>query len=167
MQFTVGDKVVHPHHGPGRITAIERKQFLGEAKRYYVIEIPTQDLTVYVPRRQVDNIGIRPAMSQARLARVMATLRSRPATLPEDYKERQEKVWEKLKTSQPIPVAEVVRDLAWRERHAHLTKKDAEYLQRAQEFLAAEMALLSGSEISEASKTIDSMLVDDPVYVHS
>lgn len=166
MQFTVGDKVVHPHHGPGRITAIERKQFLDEAKRYYVIEIPTQDLTVYVPRRQVDNIGIRPAMSQTRLARVMATLRSRPATLPEDYKERQEIVWEKLKTSQPIPVAEVVRDLAWRERHAHLTKKDAEYLQRAQEFLAAEMALLSGSEISEASQTIDSMLVDDPVYIH-
>jgi CarD family transcriptional regulator len=166
MQFTVGDKVVHPHHGPGQITAIERKQFLGEAKRYYVIEIPTHSLTVYVPRRQADNIGIRPAMSRARLARVMAILRSRPAMLPEDYKERQEKVWEKLKTSQSIQVAEVVRDLTWRERHAHLTKKDAEYLQRAQEFLAAEMALLADGEISEASKTIDAMLADDTVYVH-
>lgn len=166
MQFTVGDKVVHPHHGPGQITAIERKQFLGEAKGYYVIEIPTQALTVYVPRRQADNIGIRPAMSQARLARVMAILRSRPAMLPEDYKERQEKVWEKLKTSQSIQVAEVVRDLTWRERHAHLTKKDADYLQRGQEFLAAEMALLADGEISEASKTIDAMLADDTGYVH-
>jgi CarD family transcriptional regulator len=166
MQFRIGDKVVHPHHGPGQITAIERKQFLDEAKRYYVIEIPTQALTVYVPRRQVDSIGIRPAMSQARLARVMDTLRSKPGSLPEDYKERQEGVWEKLRTSLPIQVAEVVRDLTWRRRHGHLTKKDSEYLEQGQEMLAAEMALLADSEISDARKKIDSMLAGDIAYVY-
>ena len=59
MEFSVGDKVVHPHHGPGRIAGVERREFLDGAKRYYVIEIPTKDLTVYVPWRKVDQAGVR------------------------------------------------------------------------------------------------------------
>ncbi|HSR33941.1 MAG TPA: CarD family transcriptional regulator [Anaerolineae bacterium] len=39
MQFSVGDKVVHPYHGPGRITSVERRELLAGAKRYYVIEM--------------------------------------------------------------------------------------------------------------------------------
>lgn len=158
MQYSIGDKVVHPHHGPGQITAIERKEFLDEEQRYYVIDIPIQSLTVYVPRRKADLIGIRPAMSQARLSRVMDTLQSEASLLPDDHKERQEKVWEKLRTSRPVQTAEVVRDLAWRERRGHLTKKDSEYLKRGQELLAAEMALIVDGDIADASERIESTL---------
>jgi CarD family transcriptional regulator len=158
MQYSIGDKVVHPYHGPGQITAIERKEFMDEAQRYYVIDIPIQGLTVYVPRRKADRIGIRPAMSRARLSRVMDTLQSEASTLPDDHKERQERVWEKLRTSRPIQTAEVVRDLVWRERQGHLTKKDSEYLKRGQELLAAEMALIVDGEISDANERIESTL---------
>ena len=42
MKFSVGDKVVHPHRGPGRIVDVERKEFVKEEKRYYVIETAIQ-----------------------------------------------------------------------------------------------------------------------------
>jgi chaperonin GroEL len=49
MPFSVGDKVVHPRHGPGWIAGIERRDLLDGTKRYYVIEIPGQRLTLHVP----------------------------------------------------------------------------------------------------------------------
>lgn len=158
MQFSIGDKVVHPHHGPGQITGLEKKELLDGVKRFYVIEIPMRQLTVYVPRRKMDQVGVRLAIPRARFGRVLDTLQSEPSQLPEDYKERQERVWEKLRTGLPIQLAEVVRDLVWRERHSHLTKKDSEYLKRGQEYLAAEMAVVSGKEISDVQERIEATI---------
>ncbi len=158
MQFAVGDKVVHPHHGPGRIKALERKEFLDEAKPYFVIEIPGPDLTVYVPRKKMEQLGVRRAMRRAKLTRVLETLRSRPLRLPQDYKERQEEVWEKIRTGQAILIAEAIRDLTWHKEREHLTKKDMDYLRRGRERLAAEIALVSEGDLEEADERIDAAL---------
>jgi CarD family transcriptional regulator len=158
MQFHVGDKIVHPHHGPGRIKALERKEFMDKPKRYFVIEIPTQGLTVYVPREKMEQVGVRLVMRRAKFVRVLATLRSRPRGLPEDYRERQEQIWEKLKTGRAIDIAQMVRDLTWHKNHDHLTKKDADYLRRGRELLAAEMALASDSEVADIDARIDAAL---------
>ncbi len=158
MQFSVGDRVVHPHHGPGWITGVERREFLDGKKLYYEIEIPVKDLTVYLPKRAMKEVGVRLAISHARLPRVLARLRSQPHHLPEDYKERQEKVWERLRTGRVMQVAEVVRDLTWHEKRDHLTRKDTEYLAQGKRRLAAEMALVSGAEVSDMERTIEDTL---------
>ncbi|HSR35524.1 MAG TPA: CarD family transcriptional regulator [Anaerolineae bacterium] len=158
MQFAIGDKVVHPHHGPGRITGLEHKEFVHGEDNYYVIEIPAQGLTLHIPQDRMEEVGVRPAMAKGQLEHVLDILRSRPKRLPEDHKERQEQVWEKLQTSQPVEIAEAVRDLAWHEVYAHLTKKDTDYLDRGQKLLAAEMALVSGTEVTEASRMIETTL---------
>lgn len=158
MQFSVGDKVVHPHHGPGRITGAERREFLDGEKLYYEIEIPMQELSVFLPRKTMQEIGVRPAMTRARLARVLDNLRSRPRRLPQDFRERQEKVWERLRTGLTMQIAEVVRDLTWHKQRKHLTKKDSELLTQGTRRLAAEMALVSGTEVSDMEKTIEETL---------
>lgn len=155
MQFSVGDKIVHPHHGPGWITGAERRELLDGRKLYYEIEIPVQQLSVYLPRETMEDLGVRPAMSRARLPRVLARLKAEPRSLPEDFKERQEEVWEQLRTGRAMQLAEVVRDLTWHEKRDHLTKKDAEYLTQAKTRLAAEIALVSGTEVSDMEKTIE------------
>jgi CarD family transcriptional regulator len=158
MQFEVGDKVVHPHRGPGRIVDIAQTAFSEETKRYYVIETLDYGMTLHIPVRRVDELGVRLAMPQANVSRVLDTLRSRPRLLPQDYKERQASVWEKLRTARPIPIAEAVRDLAWHRHSAHLTKKDEELLKRGQDFLTAEVALVSDTQVSEAGERIQSVL---------
>ena len=60
MPFSVGDKVVHPHHGPGWIAGIEHRELLDGTKRYYVIEVPGQRLTVHIPVGKVDEVGAGP-----------------------------------------------------------------------------------------------------------
>ena len=159
MQFSVGDKVVHPYHGAGQITGLERKELLDEAKRYFVIDIPSHELTVWIPRSKMEQVGIRPAMSRAKFDGIMDTLQSRPQPLPEDYRDRQEEVWEKLKTGRTTQIAEVVRDLTWHKELAHLTKKDQEYLNRGREMLSAEMALVSGTDAEDVEARLDTVLM--------
>ena len=158
MQFSVGDKVVHPHHGPGRVASVERRELMDGPKRYYVLDIPGQGLTVHIPVGKADEVGVRLAMSQSRLPRVLSTLRSKPQQLPKDYKERQEEIYEKLRTGRVMQLARVVRDLTWHRARAHLTKKDSDYLKQGQDLLAAEMALVSGDDVSEASELIEATM---------
>jgi CarD family transcriptional regulator len=133
---------------------MERKEFLDGKKLYYKIEIPEQELTVYLPSKKLQEIGVRLAMTRARLPRVLDRLRNKPGLLPDDYKERQEMVWEKLKTGRVSQMAEVVRDLTWHKHRDHLTKKDSELLAQGTQRLAAEMALATGAEVSEMEKAI-------------
>jgi len=154
MQYSVGDKVVHPRRGVGRIIGVERQELLEAAKRYYVIDMPANSMTVRIPVRRVDEVGLRPAMTREKLARVVETLRDRPRRLPADYKERQEKVRETIQMARPIRMAKVVRDLTWHGRSEHLTKTDSELLRLVQDFLASEMALTSDTDLAEANETI-------------
>jgi CarD family transcriptional regulator len=159
MLFSVGDKVVHPNYGPGWISSIDRRELLDGTKQYYVIEIPGQGLTLYMPARKADEVGVRLAMSQSRLPRVLSMLRGRPQPLPEDYRERQEQIWAQLKTRRVMQLARVIRDLTWRREQGHLTRVDSDYLKQGRELLAAEMALVSGSAVSDANKLIEATMM--------
>ena len=158
MLYSVGDKVVHPHHGPGSITSIERREILDGIKRYYVIEIPAQGLTLYMPVGKAGEAGMRPAMAQSRFPRVLSMLRGRPHPLPEDYRERQEQICAQLETGRVMQLARVVRDLTWHRHRAHLTKTDMVLLKQGLGLLAAEMALVSGDTVSDASKLIEATM---------
>jgi len=137
---------------------VERQEFLDEEKRYYVIDMPESALTVRIPVRKVDEVGLRPAMTHEKLDHVLDILHGKPRGLPSDHKERQERVRAKFQTARPIPMAEAVRDLTWHGRRAHLTKTDSELLKSVQDFLAAEMALASDTQVSEANERIESAL---------
>jgi len=158
MPFSVGDKVVHPHHGPGSIASIERKDLMDGPKRYYVIEIPGQGLTMHIPVSKADEAGMRLAMSQSRFSRVLSMLRGRPHALPADYRERQEQVCARLRTGKVMQLARVVRDLTWHRKTAHLTKIDSDYLKQGRSLLAAEMALVSDNDVSDANKLIEATM---------
>ena len=38
--FNIGDKVVYPMHGAGKIVSIEDKAILNEIQSYYIIKMP-------------------------------------------------------------------------------------------------------------------------------
>jgi CarD family transcriptional regulator len=123
-------------------------------KRYYVIEIPGQGLTVHLPVDKAGTAGLRPAMTQSRFTRVLSMLRGRPHLLSKDFKERQEQVDAQLRTGRVVQLARVVRDLTWHRQQGHLTRTDYDRLRQGSDLLAAEMALVSGDDVSDVSKLI-------------
>ena len=158
MEFSVSDHVVHPKHGTGQITGVERLDLIEGFERYYVIEMTDQRMTVRVPIRMSGELGVRPVMSRTKLDQVLDILRAVPNPLPENYKSRQAWVRQQLKTGQAIPIAEAVRDLVWHRDLDHLTKADGELLTRGQTMLAEEIALVLGCDAAEADQLVTSIL---------
>lgn len=158
MQLSVGDKVVIPGRGVGQVTGMERLDIVEGFERYYIIEIANPGLTVCVPVRKAQELGVRPVMSQKKLARVLDTLHAKPRLLSEDYKKRHAWVRERLATGAPLRIAKIVRDLTWHERRAHLTKIDTELLTRGRDFLSAEIASVIDTEDYDARQMIDDAL---------
>ena len=158
MQFSIGDKVVHPQYGPGKIVSAEHRELMEGLEHYYVIELLIDDSTLFIPMRKMDELGVRPVMSHAKLTRVLSSLRATPKRLSKDFKVRQARIREKLATARPIKVAEAIRDLIGRRRRSHLTKVDERLLKRGRELLATEMALVNGIDVVNAHQTIDAAL---------
>jgi hypothetical protein len=79
-------------------------------------------------------------------------------TLPDDHKIRQKCVQEKLRTGDAIEVAEVIRDLSALKRQDHLTSFDTRLLEKAQQFLACEVALVEEVQVSKAERMISETL---------
>ena len=47
--YEIGDQVVYPHHGAGKVLKKEMKEVLGEKREYLTIKILHNDMTVMVP----------------------------------------------------------------------------------------------------------------------
>lgn len=158
LPYAVNDKVVHPKHGAGEITGVEQLDLIQGFRHYYVINIFGKELTVRIPVRKADELGLRPIMSAEVMNQVLNTLRALPNALPEDYKERQNLVRKRLKTGEPQELAAVVRDLFWHGELAHLTKVDKDLLADARETLVEEMACAMELKPIEVATRIDAAL---------
>jgi CarD family transcriptional regulator len=156
--FDVGDKVVHPTHGAGWVKGIKKQDLLEQYHRYYVIDLAADDRTLMIPVSNAEEIGLRSISQEAALSKVWHTLDATAKTLSGDYRERQKRIQEKLKTGNAIKVAEVIRDLFALKHEDHLTSFDTKLLERAQQFLACEVALVEGMQVSEAERMISETL---------
>ncbi len=158
MKYAINDHVIHPHHGAGVITAVENQELVEGFVHYYVIDIPAKDMTIKVPVRKTDVVGIRPAISEEMLAEIMATLQSTPEDLPEDFKKRQTAIRGKIHSGQARSVAEAIRDLAWHQQRKRLSKTDADLLRNARDILGSEIVAVSGDDDTVIQQNIDRAL---------
>lgn len=156
--FHVGDKVVHPFHGAGTVIGIEEKNVQEEFHRYYVIELVNYSRILLIPVINAREIGLRQAIKRSLIPHVLDVLSAWPDTLSADHKRRQARVVEKLKTGDIIQVAEVIRNLAWRDYAQKLTVRDTHLFKQAQEFMVSELALTEGIEPDEARGQIQTAL---------
>jgi CarD family transcriptional regulator len=158
--YSVGDKVVHPGYGPGIIKDIERRQVIGEAKRYYVIDMQSGGGTLMTPVAKADEVGLRPAISHESMKRLLHSLTEPPRSLSADFKERQTEVEERLKVGDVFTTAQVLLDLAWHGQDHNLTKRDTQLMQRAEELVAGEVALVKEIEVKAAHEQIQAILAE-------
>ena len=161
--FKVGDKIVHPSHGAGVITEIKALKFFGaDGKQYYSIELVSEPGTVVmVPIHDSDKVGLRHPVSASRLSRVWRQLCAPPQTLPSDHNERYRIVREKLDDGDVLQIAEILRDLWWKDHTVRkLTSEGKRLFDRGLRLLASEVAVAQDRDLNDAEAQI-SQLLDD------
>lgn len=159
MPFQVDDQVVHPGHGTGHIVGLVTKRFFdAEARLYY--EIAIQNSTVWVPVDSGPADGLRLVTPKRELARFRNILRSRPAPLTADQRQRRLDLQTQLRTGSLQAVCEVVRDLTAHGWRKPLREAEAATLRKAREGLCQEWAAAEGVSVQRAAEEVDALLLE-------
>src|SRR3954471_8971642 len=74
IEFEIGDNVVYPHHGAGKVLKKELKKMFGEEREYLTIKILHNDMTVMVPCENAGVAGLRRVIDEETVQRVLAVL---------------------------------------------------------------------------------------------
>ena len=158
INYKVGDKVVYPHHGAGKVLKKEKKEMIGEVREYLTIKILHNDMTVMVPSDSAGRAGLRRVIGEEEVERVLAVLREDMSQMPKNWNRRFKHNRDKMKTGDVFELAEVVRNLAIRDFEKGLSTGEKQMFTRAKKILASELMYALDMEESQAEEYLDDLL---------
>ena len=158
--YALGDHVVYPHHGAGKVVKKELKEVLGEKREYLTIKILHNDMTVMVPCENADRAGLRRVIGEEAVTRVLAVLRDDVSQMPKNWNRRFKHNREKIKTGDVYELAEVVRNLAIRETEKGLSTGEKQMYTRAKKILASELMYALEMEEDDAEAHLEDLISD-------
>ncbi|MDD2212067.1 MAG: CarD family transcriptional regulator [Clostridia bacterium] len=144
--FEIGDKIVYPMHGAGIIEGIEEKEILGEKRNYYVLRMPIGEMKVMVPINNVDTIGLRKVINGEEVRKVFNVLQQEDSPMSNNWNRRYRNNMEKIKGGNIYDLAEVVRNLASRDKEKGLSTGEKKMLDSARQILLSELVLAKDEE---------------------
>ncbi|HOT23543.1 MAG TPA: CarD family transcriptional regulator [Thermoleophilia bacterium] len=156
--YQVGDKVVYPHHGAGKIMKIEQQEVLGQRREYLTIQILHNDMTVMVPVENADRAGLRKVVAADVVDQVIEVLRGGPTKMPKNWSRRYKHNRDKLKTGDIFEVAEVVRNLAIRHADKGLSTGEKQMFSKAKKILASELMYARDLDEEQATLFLEEVL---------
>ena len=160
IDFEVGDSVVYPHHGAGKVLKKELREMFGEEREYLTIKILHNDMTVMVPCCNAGKAGLRRIIDEEAVKKVMAVLNDDMSEMPKNWNRRFKHNRDKIKTGDIFELAEVVRNLAIREFDKGLSTGEKQMFTRAKKILASELMYALDKDEDEAEAYLDHVLAE-------
>jgi CarD family transcriptional regulator, regulator of rRNA transcription len=158
IEFELGDNVVYPHHGAGKVEGKEEMEMLGERREYLTIKILHNDMTVKVPTENAGLAGLRRVIDEETVKKVLDVLRDEVSEMPKNWNRRFKHNRDKIKTGDIYELAEVVRNLALRESQKGLSTGEKQMFTRAKKILASELMYALDKDEEEAEEYLDELL---------
>ena len=160
IEFALGDHVVYPHHGAGKVLKKEEMEMLGERREYLTIKILHNDMTVRVPTENAALAGLRRVIDEETVQKVLDVLRDEVSEMPKNWNRRFKHNRDKIKTGDIYELAEVVRNLSLRESEKGLSTGEKQMFTRTKKILASELMYALDMDEEEAESYLDELLAD-------
>ena len=155
--FNVGDKIVYPMHGAGTIDAIEEKNILGENQAYYVIKMPGE-VKVMVPTAKAEQIGVRNVIGKEEAEKVISILGEDETEMSQNWNKRYRDNMEKMKSGDIYEIADVVRNLAFKQKEKGLSTGEKKMLSNAKQILVSELVLAEHASQEEVEELVENKI---------
>jgi len=140
VKFTKGETVIYPQHGACVVKGMKKMEAFGEKREYLILETVINEMVLKVPVDKADEVGVRPPVSPDELEDLVSVLAKPDPRVPSNWSRRFKNHQEKLKSGDVYQVAEVVRNLAARNRDAALSAAERTMYERARVNLISEIA---------------------------
>ena len=155
--FNVGDKIVYPMHGAGTIDAIEQKDILWEKQDYYIIKMPGE-VKVMVPISKASEVGVRNVINKDEAGKVLQVLEADETQMPNNWNKRYKENMEKMKSGDIYEVADVVRNLSYKQKEKGLSTGEKKMLNNAKQILISELVLAEHASADEVENLIENKI---------
>ena len=155
--YNVGDKVVYPMHGAGVIDAIEEKEILGEKQSYYILKMPGE-VKVMVPILTAEEHGIRNVIDKAEAEKVINVLEQDETEMEKNWNKRYRENMDKMKSGNIYEIADVVRNLSFKQKEKGLSTGEKKMLHNAKQILVSELVLAEHATQDEVEELVDNKI---------
>jgi CarD family transcriptional regulator len=133
---------VHPAHGVGEVTGIEKRDLGGSMNLFYVLKIKESGLKVMIPVSAIAQVGLRRVMSKKEAEKVLRILRAPEVAVDlQPWNRRFRAYTEMLKSGSPYEIAKVLRDMYRLKFDKDLSFGERRLLDQAKSLLVKELAL--------------------------
>ncbi|MFP6699662.1 MAG: CarD family transcriptional regulator [Alphaproteobacteria bacterium] len=156
--FSVGDYVVYPTHGVGRITGIKEQEIVGMKLELFIVEFDKEKMTLRVPINKADATGMRLLASPDKMKTALTTLKGRARVKRTMWSRRAQEYEAKINSGDPVSIAEVIRDLHRGEGQPEQSYSERQIYEAAMERLMRELAAVEGLDDEQATERLDNVL---------
>lgn len=155
MDFKVGDCLVYPLYGAGRIIEQTEKECDGKMVSYFTVAFPYGNLKMMVPAHKIEELGGRHAIEKNEIKKVIDYLKTVDVVesdLP--WNKKQKENLEKLRLCDIYKTVEVYKLMAKKEKAKSLSAGEKKTMTMAEKIICSELHIVVGIDIEEAEKLI-------------
>ena len=158
VTFQVGDKVIYPNHGLGIVERVEDKTILGTTCGFFHLRIVSNDTTVLVPVVNVDNVGLRKAITDEEVERLFTLLSDGRIDNHQNWKGRFKDNSDKMRTGSIYDMADVLKSLTFLSKSKSLSFREKRMLDRAKALIISEISEVMREKALEVEAKVDRAL---------
>ena len=155
--FNVGDKIVYPMHGAGTIDSIEEKDILGEKQSYYILRMPG-GVKVMIPTAKAEEVGVRNIIDKGSADKVISVLEQNETDMDKNWNKRYRDNMDKMKSGDIYEVADVVRNLSFKQKEKGLSTGEKKMLNNAKQILVSELVLAEHASQEEVEEIVETKI---------
>ena len=156
--FKVGEYVVYPSHGVGKIVLIEEQVVAGHALELFVINFEQEKMTLRVPTAKLAAVGMRKLAEDGVVRRAMDTLRGRARIKRTMWSRRAQEYENKINSGDLVSISEVVRDLYRAETQPEQSYSERQLFEAALDRMSREIAAVEKLDERGAVQKITEVL---------
>jgi len=154
LSFDVGDYVVYPKHGVGRVIELQSQQIAGMELELYVLRFEKERMTLRVPTNKAESVGMRKLSSNKTLTEALETLKGKPRVKRTMWSRRAQEYEAKINSGDLVSIAEVTRDLFRADDQPEQSYSERQIFEAASSRLARELAAMEETDEPAALKKL-------------
>ena len=156
--YKVGNWVVYPTHGVGKVMGVENQEIAGTKLKLIVISFEKDRMTLRVPIDKASDSGLRKLSSPEEMKGALKTLKGRSRVRRTMWSRRAQEYEMKINSGDPVSIAEVVRDLHRKEDQPDQSYSERQIYQAALDRLARELAAVEDIDEEAATEKLEKLL---------
>jgi CarD family transcriptional regulator len=158
LKYKIGEFVVYPAHGVGKIVALEEQEIAGSSLELFVIDFEKDKMRLRVPLPKCDSVGMRKLSDKTMADNAMKVLTGKARVKRTMWSRRAQEYEAKINSGDLISVAEVVRDLYRSDRQPEQSYSERQLYESALDRMAREIACVRKLDDAGAVSEIEAIL---------